>query len=83
MFLTVCILFTTILLQGINVFSCPPTLLVRKQSKTNKKSTTSQTTERPKPSGRKGEGRGGEERTERMDYTEVIFVLFKWMGRDN
>lgn len=36
-FLTVCILLTTILLQAINVFSCPSTLLVRKQSKTNKK----------------------------------------------
>lgn len=32
---------------------------------------------------RKGEERGGEERKERMDYTKIIFVLFKWMGRDN
>lgn len=32
-FLTVCILFTTILCQSINVFSCPPTLLVRNKEK--------------------------------------------------
>lgn len=74
-FLTLCILFTTILLQGINVSSCPPTLLVRKQSKTNKKSTTSQTDECPKPSSRKGKGREGVERKGQRGWITLKLFL--------
>lgn len=71
-FLTVCILFTTILCQSMNVFSCPPTLLVRKQSKTN---TTSQTTECPKPSSRKGKGREGVERKGQRGWITLKLFL--------
>lgn len=74
-FLTACILFTTILLRGINVLSCPPTLLVRRQSKTNKKSTTSQTTECPKPSSRKGKGREGVERKGQRGWITLKLFL--------
>lgn len=74
-FLTVCILLTTILLQGINIFSCPSTLLVWKQSKTNKKSTTFQTTEHPKPSVRKGKGREAVERKGQRGWITLKLFL--------
>lgn len=82
-FLIVCILFTTILLRGINVFSCSRALLVTKQNKQKIHHFPNSWMPQTQQQERKGEERGGEERKERMDYTKIIFVLFKWMGRDN
>lgn len=58
-------------------FLLPPTPLVRKQSKTNKKFITSQTTECPKPSSRKGKGREGVERKGQRGWiTLMLFLSF-------